>query len=274
MICYDTQDIVPVFVLGSPRSGTTMIGHYLGSSPDIADFQELGVFFFSHSTARRAYKHFPTSLKESYLSEVERHAIDFAIRQTRAVGRRFFCDSTPRNLLIVDYLSTIFPHAIFVLTLRHYVGVIQSLERAYRDGWKWAGSGILERACVWTRYYAEARKLPLERTVLFGYDRFCAAPGSVLEDFHRRLAELGISTDNFSLSAFERSHATTQARSTIGLQDSAGRTLLQPMPSFDRVSWTDSDTRAVEPEVGGTEAILREMFPEHFGSPAGWIGIS
>lgn len=270
---YDVvRDVTPIFVLGSPRSGTTVIGSYVGSGPEIADFQELAVFFFTHWMAKREYDPIPTPIKEAYVSELEQHAIDFAVRQTRALKCRFFCDSTPWNLRIASYLDKVFPHAIFVLTLRHYAGVIQSLERSYRDGWEWAGSNVCERAQVWTDFYANARDLPRERTVAFSYDRFCDAPVPVLQNFCARLAALGVPTGGFSLSLFERSHATTEPRPTIGEQNSQGRTLLRPMPSFDNGAWSGEETRAVEPVIRETEVLLRELFPYDYAAPAGWTG--
>src|SRR5260370_4461368 len=127
----------PIFVLGSPRSGTTMIGNYIGSAQSVLNAGEYRAFYV-------AYGALPIQLAEAfsglvparwerhrlqYMQEVQRHAAEFIVRIAEEEGCTAFCDSYPRNLLIVTALMKVFPEALFVLTLRHYTGTIQSLLR-------------------------------------------------------------------------------------------------------------------------------------------------
>jgi len=43
-----SRDFRKVFVIGSPRSGTTVVGNLLGTHPEIAYFGEFFGFFFQH----------------------------------------------------------------------------------------------------------------------------------------------------------------------------------------------------------------------------------
>ena len=260
------HQILPVFVVGAPRSGTTLTGAYVGSAPEIAELGELSVFYFSRSIARRHYERVPTPLKQLYISELEQHAIEFALRHTRAVGATAFCDSTPWNLRIADYLIQVFPTAVFIVVLRHYSGVIQSLERSYRDGYQWAGPTIRERAQLWSRMYAHLRRIPKTRIVPLGYDRFCADPIRVLREFNTRLRIAGVPSENLSLSAFSHSHATTQNRPTIGSEEN-GHIVLKPIHSVDLKAWRSESSSEVEQIVRNTDHFLRDVFPDDYADP-------
>ncbi|NUM45355.1 MAG: sulfotransferase [Anaerolineales bacterium] len=263
-------NITPIFVLGSPRSGTTLISAFLGTSKEIIDFGELGVFYFARWVSRREYKRSTMLLREDYFRELENHAVDFAVRKTEEVFATYFCDSTPFNLRIADFLATTFPNAIFVLTLRHYSGVIQSLERSFADGRRWAGETVPERALIWKEVYSYAPNLPFERTVPISFDRLCLSPQLTIDEFVQRLGILGVPTHDLSLSAFCKSHATTKPRSTIGVVTNDGETNLQSIPSFDRFLWLKSTENDVSAIVSETENMLKQLFPQYYYQPVDW----
>jgi sulfotransferase family protein len=262
----ERHQILPVFVVGSPRSGTTLTGAYVGSAPETANFGELSVFYFSRWIARRQYLRVPTPLKDSYLSELEQHAIEFALRQTHAVRATTFCDSTPWNLRIVDYLMQVFPTAVFIVVLRHYSGVIQSLERSYRVGYRWAGPTFRQRAQLWSDMYSHLRRIPKTRIVPLGYDRLCADPNRVLHEFKTRLRIAGVPSENLSLSVFLRSHSTIQNRPTIGSEEN-GHIILKPVNSVDLNAWRSQSCLEVEQIVRDTDDFLRDVFPDDYADP-------
>ena len=261
----------PVFVLGSPRSGTTLVGAHLGTCDQAADFQELGVFYFTRSVAPRGFQRVPSPLKHDYLAELRTHAIGFARRQARQRGKAFFIDSTPWNLLIAAELREALPDALFVLTLRHYSGVVQSLERSRSDGWAWGGQDLRQRIGLWCKLYAHAHELPAERTVVLSYDALCNDPTETLRVFGQRLSRLGFPSETLSLAPFAHSYATTHPRPTLGRPNEDGSIVLRSIPSFDRAHWeqlahgepVDSLTREVD-------AILREHFPSDYTVPSEW----
>jgi hypothetical protein len=129
----------PIFVVGSPRSGTTLIGNYLGSAASVLNAGEYRALYLAHgalpiqlSAAYRLNGMVPETwvpYRDRYVEEVRRHAAEFIERAAIEQGCTAYCDSFPRNVLIGERLGELFPNAMFVLTLRHYTGVIQSLLR-------------------------------------------------------------------------------------------------------------------------------------------------
>src|SRR5260370_39865509 len=99
-------------------------------------------------------------------------------------GGTAFCDHTPRNLLIATQLAEVFPTALFVLTVRHYSGTIQSLMRLgmitvthdYEQGRDRQAATAAAAGTVWSRHYAAASQLPPDRTINLGDDRLCSQP--------------------------------------------------------------------------------------------------
>lgn len=263
-------NITPIFVVGSPRSGTSLAAAYLCTSRAVADFGELGVFAFTRRVARREFERVQSPLKDVYLAELDQHAIDFVLREARATGARYFCDSTPWNLHVIDYLREIFPHALFILTIRHYAGVIQSLERSYHDGWKWAGPSATDRALIWSRAYKKVTGLPMDRTITLGYDRLCQNPSVAISDFIDRLALAGFPVSELCLSAFAESHATTSPRRTVAVRTSGGPVTLHSMQSFDPECWRVEDEQQVRPIVADCEHVLRALFPTDYSVPEAW----
>lgn len=65
----------PIFVLGSHRSGTTLLGAYLTSSPEVCDMGEYIGYFLAHQIAKDAAKSIITYPHvERYISELKIYA--------------------------------------------------------------------------------------------------------------------------------------------------------------------------------------------------------
>ncbi|HET6804837.1 MAG TPA: sulfotransferase [Frateuria sp.] len=105
-------DWTPVFILGLPRSGTTLLAERLGRHPMLRSRGELPWL--------------PT-LGERLLAgpvtpqSLARAALDYAaqLRRDDADGARWFVDKQPYNMLYVDLLLAMFPHARIVLCERN-----------------------------------------------------------------------------------------------------------------------------------------------------------
>ncbi len=262
----------PIFVVGSPRSGTTMLGAWLASDPRSYDVGEYRAFHLAYRVAPEIMPGFqPPSWAphlERYLAEVQDHAAAFIATVARAEGCDSYVDSSPRNLAIADRLAARFPDALFVLMLRHYSGVVQSLDRT---AWPWVPDGAVERARVWAHAYSDIDKLPQERTVAVSYDHLCAAPEGALAAASSHLKEHGLRVGELHRRALSRSyaHLVDQARPT--LVDEEGR--FRPIPSVDMVAWTPAVHASVFPVVEEVEKRLRAAFPEYRG-PEGWTARS
>jgi len=280
--------IRPIFVLGSPRSGTTMIGNYIGSARSVLNAGEYRALYV-------AYGALPIQLAEpfsglvpedwephrlKYMEEVQRHAAEFIVRVAEEQGCSAFCDSSPRNLLILPALLDAFPDAMFVLTLRHYTGTIQSLLRigtitllpGNERPIDWVDPTAVAAGMLWSRHYEAAMQLPGERTIPFSYDRFCANPEPTLARFKVRLSATGFPIGELDEAVFETSHASApgKPRPTVGSRHDSFQ--LSSIPSFDAPTWSAATEADVRPVVALADALLSAVFPDDYFAPVGYPG--
>jgi Sulfotransferase family len=121
----------PVFILGSPRSGTTLLFELLRRSPEVASLPAESHLLSEpfHPTARG----FETT-HELGSDDVARHearAVRWMVDRV-ALGRRYL-DKAPRNSLRVPYLIALHPGARFVMLRRDGRAVVSSLMTAWRS---------------------------------------------------------------------------------------------------------------------------------------------
>jgi hypothetical protein len=261
--------IRPLFVVGSARAGTTALGAWLASDPETYDVGEYRAFFLTHRLLRGLLVGMqPDSWQpniDRYVEEAKDHAASFIAAVAKNAGCDSYVDSSPRNLLIADELADRFPEALFVLSLRHYSGVIQSLGRT---NWDWVPASAAGRADIWSRTYAEAHRLPADRTVVVSYDRLCAEPIEELRAFETELAARGIRVDRLQRRALAHSYAHPTGGPRPTLADVAGH--LSPIPSVDMDHWTPAIHAEVEPHVWRVDAQLREAYPQYV-TPRDWL---
>jgi Flp pilus assembly protein TadD len=119
----------PVFVVGFPRSGTTLLEQMLDAHPD---FQSMDERAFIHELTERmelAGEHYPADLAKLAQADVD---------QLRAVywrmvghvlpdlGQRQLVDKNPLNMLCLPMIMRLFPAARIILCLRHPCDVLLS----------------------------------------------------------------------------------------------------------------------------------------------------
>ena len=121
----------PVFVLGAPRSGTTMLFELLKESPELSALPGEG-----HDIWRALHHPRYSGWRSDALD-----AGDVRLGERRFVGARFyaqlgkgrFVEKTPENSLRLSYLLELFPDASFVVLRRNPCDVISSLIDGWRD---------------------------------------------------------------------------------------------------------------------------------------------
>lgn len=288
---FPAMSVKPIFVLGSPRAGTTMIGNYLGSARSVLNAGEYRALYLAHGAlpiqlgaANRLEGLAPPeweSFRARYVDEVRIHAAEFIVKAAESSGHTAFVDSFPRNVFIAGQLADIFPDALFVLTLRHYTGVIQSLLRlgtvsllpGFEASIDWVDPTAVAAAALWSRHYQASFNLPNDRTIVFGYDRFCADPGTVLRQFKAALASRSFPVDELDDASFMRSHASEpgKRRATAGRKSGAGVRLVS-IPSFDPTTWTPVTELEIQAAVAPIDTLLRVIFPDDYAEPAGYPG--
>lgn len=127
----------PVFVIGSPRSGTTAMGNALGRHPDLWVGKESYVLhdFFLDRRPERVWERHTSRATPSWLAHEEVELEEFlafcglgfnALFSSRSGGRRWI-DQTPLYTPMVGTLATMFPGAKFLHILRDGRHVVRSM---------------------------------------------------------------------------------------------------------------------------------------------------
>lgn len=98
----------PIFIVGMPRSGTTLVEQIISSHSDVASFGELPyVRRFGHqlATGKKQVSHDELfQFRENYFSSIE----------NGAQKEKLFTDKMPHNFLYLGLISAAFPEALIV----------------------------------------------------------------------------------------------------------------------------------------------------------------
>ena len=119
----------PVFVVGFPRSGTTLLEQMLDAHPDFCAMDERA---FIHELTERmnfAGQPYPSALAELTPTEADqlREVYAAMVRKTvPELGMRRLVDKNPLNMLCLPMIARLFPEARIILCLRHPCDVLLS----------------------------------------------------------------------------------------------------------------------------------------------------
>jgi len=141
-----------LFVIGAPRSGTTMLEHMLSAHPDIQGGPEphlltplahLGVWDkvdkapYDHVLAAESQKLFVSKLPggaQDYWDACRAYCDHLYGRYMEGQGARICLDKTPAYALILPFLAKVFPDAHYVVLTRHPVALFSSFANSFFDG--------------------------------------------------------------------------------------------------------------------------------------------
>jgi hypothetical protein len=179
----------PVFIVGAPRSGTTLLRLILDSHPHISCGPET---HFLTDLTRILTDHWP---------RVERYGFDRAYWEQRIAkffdsfqqdyadrrGKRRWADKTPRYTTILPLIDTLFPQCQVVHLIRNGRDVVASHRR------RWGYWRALRAAATWRTYVTAARcfgqTLPADRYVELRYEALVSNPEGTLRPLFEFLNE-------------------------------------------------------------------------------------
>lgn len=119
----------PVFVVGFPRSGTTLLEQMLDAHPAFRSMDERAFIHDLIEAMAMTGQHYPDDLAKLTASEAEQlRAVYFrkVAQVAPDLGARQLVDKNPLNLLCLPMILRLFPQARIILCLRHPCDVLLS----------------------------------------------------------------------------------------------------------------------------------------------------
>ncbi|MCO4744578.1 MAG: sulfotransferase [Proteobacteria bacterium] len=145
------------FVIGAPRSGTTLLMRMLNMHPDIYTRPEphlmtplahLGYYaypdkasydpFQAHQGARAFVDELPGG-EQDYLEALRAYSDTLYGRMLEPTGKRYFLDKTPAYALVLPFLKRLYPDAVFIVLTRHPFAIFSSFAKSFFDD-DWAAA--------------------------------------------------------------------------------------------------------------------------------------
>ena len=103
-----------VFIIGSPRSGTTILGEILDKHEKISQWYEP---YFVWDRQFRTHSHDERTAEEATPKIINQIYTEF-LNYKKKTGSRIIVDKSPRNSLKIPFIRKIFPQACFIHILR------------------------------------------------------------------------------------------------------------------------------------------------------------
>jgi tetratricopeptide (TPR) repeat protein len=119
----------PIFVVGFPRSGTTLLEQVLDAHPQLQSMDEQPFLLRAVSEVTDRGIRYPGELGQlsaQALGEIRAHYWERARMRGGLLGERQLVDKNPLNLVLLPLIRRLFPNARIVLAVRHPCDTILS----------------------------------------------------------------------------------------------------------------------------------------------------
>ena len=232
----------PIFVIGAPRSGTTLLRLILDSHPRISCGEETHFLRDLGSIVGRHWDLVATYGFDRawWIARIAAFYEGFQADVLARTGKARWAEKDPTYTLILDLIDEVFPDAVYVHLLRDGHDVVAS----FRDRWGYRSAARAARS-EWARYVRSARalgaRLPPQRFVELRYERLVGDPegearrlfGFLGETWHPEVIDF----DPAEHTATDRYQRFTASRRSAGGDDAtiyrsrvgAGRAGLDPI---------------------------------------------
>lgn len=128
------DELTPIFILGLPRSGSTLLEQMLARHPNVAAAGELP--YLSREVDQYLYQqtgnHYPTSMQDLSAEQMQQAATLYLISLKRHAGNKpFVIDKLPANFQSIGLIYKLFPKAKVIHIRRHPPAVAFSVFKNY-----------------------------------------------------------------------------------------------------------------------------------------------
>jgi hypothetical protein len=154
----------PIFVVGSPRSGTTLLGNLLSQPSKVCSEAEsmflVSIWhiysdYYLGGNKRGIARLKPFASNDHFLALVKNFS-DGIISGILKSESDIFLDHTPWYGLMIPFLNILYPQLRVVHIIRDGRWVANSLKTSYEKGFGWGGSSTSERLQLWETATSEA----------------------------------------------------------------------------------------------------------------------
>ncbi len=121
----------PIFLVGCPRSGTTLLFDLLQAHPEVVALPDEGHIYWSAYNHPRRHQWRSDVLEAGDATAAEHRYLDTTLAR---LGDGHPLDKTPKNVLRVPYLRAHYPDARLVLVVREGRSTVASLLEGWRRG--------------------------------------------------------------------------------------------------------------------------------------------
>ena len=118
----NTKEKNPIFLIGFPRSGTTLLDTILRSHPSLDVIEEKPIIDnFIKELNKKIYSNLNNlkTINESLLEEMRNVYFDSQKKYVKQNNKKIHIDKMPLNIIHVGEIVRIFPDAKFILAIRH-----------------------------------------------------------------------------------------------------------------------------------------------------------
>ena len=167
----------PIFVIGSPRSGTTLLRLILDAHPRISCGEETHFLRDLEAVVGRNWALVSTYElpREWWLERIRELYATFQAEVLARSGKARWAEKDPTYTLHLRFVEELFPDAVYVHLLRDGHDVVAS----FRDRWGYKSAARAART-EWARYVSAARdlaaRLPDDRFLELRYEELVAQP--------------------------------------------------------------------------------------------------
>ena len=122
---FNENDTTPIFIIGMPRSGSSLIEQVLSQSEDVYAAGEIPIIY---EMLNYSFNERNINLDLNQLNSIKRTYLDFLNLLPK---KKFIVDKLPLNFYCIGFIKKIFPNAIFIHSKRNKLDIFMSLYRTF-----------------------------------------------------------------------------------------------------------------------------------------------